>query len=96
MGILKDGMNIKCRTQDEFDIFFEIAKKEGYKWRGHDNMEPMFDFRYPMTFQLGSEAPRRVMYATNVNYESRYLTNVEADQLFHNLIISKRAKYGIS
>jgi hypothetical protein len=97
MGILKDGMNIKCRTSEEYDLFFEIAKKEGYTWRGGDaSMMQLAPFSKPMAFQLGSRVPKRVMYASNVNYKESGLTDVEASQLFHNLIISRRAKHGNS
>ena len=94
MGILRDGMNIKCRTQDEFDYFFEVANKEGYIWESDEVLEPYSHLHVPMSFQLGSQTPHRVMYSSNIEWDRRTLTNVEADKLFRNLLISRRAKHG--
>ena len=92
MGILRDGMSIQCRTKEERDIFFEVAAKEGYLWNGCGHLDPELA-RVKSSFQLGYINKHRVTHGT---LDSQYgtLVNIEASQLFRNLLISRRAKNG--
>lgn len=92
MAILQNGMSVQCRTSIERDLFYEVARREGWRWNGSDDMRPM-TLRVPTSFQLGYSHDGRVTHG----YADRVygtLKNVEASKLFHNLLISRRAKNG--
>ena len=92
MGILRDGMSIQCRTKEEYDIFFEVAAKEGYLWNGCGHLDPKIAI-VKSSFQLGYSNAHRVTHGT-LDRQYGTLVNIEASQLFRNLLISRRAKNG--
>lgn len=95
MAILKNGMSIQCRTQEEYDIFFEIGQKEGWTWPNGRHLRPQG--MVPVSFQLGygSHNKDHVTYGS-IGVQYGALQNIEASQLFRNLLISRRAKHGNS
>lgn len=93
--IIKDGMNIKIRTEEERDVFVEVANKEGHKWRGGHTVRAV-DIYVPSAISIGYRAddnyPKDIS-RDGVEFCGGRATNVvEASQLFRNQLISKRLK----
>lgn len=97
MAFLKNGISVQCRTQEEADVFFEVAQKEHWLWNGSDDMANRGQ-TVPISFQLGYHKKGRVTWGSVYNNYSTSIygefVNVEASQLFRNLLISRRAKHG--
>lgn len=93
MAILKNGMSIRCRTQEERDIFFEVSQKEGWTWNGTQTMEPLQYNYLPISFELGLRRKGKVTWG-DVDRNYNGFQNIEASQLFHNHLISRRLKHG--
>ena len=93
MKIIQNGMSIQCRTEDEYNMFFEVARREGYMWVGSHDIEPLHPFHSAQSFQIGYFNRNRV---THGSIDEKYgkLVNVEASQLFYNLLKSRRVKHG--
>lgn len=95
--ILKKGMSINCRTEEEREIFIEFANKEGHQWAGGGSLVSSYRGRNaPCSFQIEYKH-RRFPHSVSTSYvdwEGEKITQIEASELFRNEIISRRIKNG--
>lgn len=96
--VLKKGMSINCRTEEEEQVFREFADKEGHRWAGGG--ESLLEHRVchaPCSFQIeyGFRKFPHSISQSHVGFNDK-CTQVEASELFHNQLISRRIKNGIS
>lgn len=91
--IIQYGMNIKIRTEEECDVFIEVANKEGHKWRDGKQVRSV---DYPVAISVGYRNSDRYpndLSRDRVDYHGGLACNiVEASQLFRNQLISKKLK----
>ena len=96
--VLKKGMSINCRTEDEEQVFREFASNEGHMWSGGSSLLIDKSCHAPCSFQIEYDKyikyPNSITYA-NVGFNDN-VTQVEASELFRNQLISRRIKNGIS
>ena len=100
MALIQKGTSINCRTQEEVEVFGEIARAEGHKWLSGLALD-LEDYEAPISFQIGyfkdRQFPCDVSFTEDMNFTGEdelenTLTIVEASQLFRNHLISRRAK----
>ena len=91
--IIQDKMTINIRTDEELEVFCDVAEKEGYLSRGGSNVREAF-FRSPIAISVGYREgdvyPTSLSYQSIGNYVGLATNVVEASQLFRNHLISKR------
>lgn len=97
--VLKKGMSVNCRTEEEVQVFKEFAHKEGHRWAGGKKLESMYN-NAPQSFQIEYDY-RKFPNSVSKSYvdfdgEGITVTQVEASELFRNQLISRRIKNGIS
>lgn len=102
MEILKKGMAVNCRTQDEIDVFKEVAAAEGHYWSGGAPISKRFEYieydSVGISFLVGYDNhafPNDITWCNIefVSYLTEKPTQVEASVLFRNRLIARRAKY---
>ena len=95
--VLKKGMSINCRTEEEEQVFREFAHKEGHRWcGGGQSLLEHAVCHAPCSFQIEYGSDRRFPHSisrANVGFNDK-VTQVEAYELFHNQLISRRIKDG--
>ena len=93
--IIQSGMNIKIRTEEECDVFVEVATKEGHRWRG-GRLAHQLPLTVPQSISVGYN--KYDIYPNDLSHDridfcGGNATNVvEASDLFRNQLISKRLK----
>ena len=91
--IIQYGMTINIRTQEELEMFYDVAEKEGYKWRYGKELRRA-DICAPRAISVGYRSDDRYPMALShqpIAYPCGEATDiVEASQLFRNQLISKR------
>ena len=96
--VLKKGMSINCRTEDEECVFREFASNEGYMWSSGSSLLVNKVCCAPCSFQIEydiyTKYPNSITYA-DVGFND-HVTQVEASELFRNQLISRRIKNGVS
>ena len=98
--VLKKGMSIICRTEEEEQVFREFADKEGHRWVTGRSILTYKVCYAPCSFQIEYEAhnkfPDSISYGS-INFNDVRITKIiEASELFRNQLISRRIKNGIS
>ena len=96
--VLKKGMSVNCRTEDEEQVFREFADKEGHRWVSDESLLKCRICSAPCSFQIEYDAysifPKSITWS-EIDYDSRNIvTQIEASELFRNQLISRRIKYG--
>ena len=94
--IIQNRMSIYCRTEDELQVFLEVATKEGWKYcdgsalKSRQRSAPvrfnagLFGEIYPNAFTYGRvDSPR----------SDNGIIEVEASSLFRNQLIARRIKH---
>ena len=94
MALIKQGMCIQCRTEEELEVFIEVAKAEGHNSGVRRSLDG-YRGDYPKAFTVGLFAsyPRDILN-THIDQEFDDTTNIEASQLFRNQIIARRIRNG--
>lgn len=101
MALIQKGMSINCRTQEELEVFTEVANAEGHKWLNGSTFDGSVSRIVPVSFQIGyfqeNQYPNDISYADDMDFTGEdelenTLTIVEASQLFRNHLISRRKK----
>lgn len=88
--ILKDGLSVNIRTQEECNAFIEVGIKEGLIWYGGSKLN--YSNIVGNSIQIGMFNTRQITRC-HLNYTSKECPNlVEASELLHNHIISRRLK----
>ena len=96
--VLKKGMSVNCRTEEEEQVFREFATKEGHRWcGGGQSLLEHAVCHAPCSFQIeyGDRNFPDSISRANVGFNDN-VTQVEASELFRNQLISRRIKNGIS
>lgn len=97
--VLKKGMSIQCRTEEEEQVFREFAHKEGHRWAGGGySLLKEKNCQAPCSFQIEyahRKYPNSISHAS-IDYHLDNAINIEASELFRNQLISRRIKNGIS
>lgn len=97
--VLKKGMSINCRTEEEREVFLEFAHKEGHRWTGGDTVFEYKGTPAPCSIQIeydGRVFPKSMSHA-EVGWKGLRkdkIIQVEASELFRNQLISRRIKDG--
>ena len=98
MALIQPYMAVKCRTPEEVAIFEEIAHAEGHL-AYHKRIEPSGKEQrlYVTNYSNMFNYPDDVGYTDNPDYIDGYPGDckiiVEAKDLFHNQLISRRKKH---
>lgn len=91
--IIQDKMTINIRTQEELEVFYEVAEKEGYRWRQGKEIR-QGGLAAPYAVSVGyreSDTYPNALSCQSIGWSFGYATNVvEASKLFRNQLISKR------
>ena len=92
--IIKDKMAVICRTKEEQEVYVEIATKEG--WKSSSGQTIRANKALPMNYATGyfnESYPNAITNGSASQDFPSHLTIVEASDLFHNQLISRRRKY---
>lgn len=92
--IIKNKMAVICRTKEEQEVYVEIATREGWKSVGARALHT--NHTLPMNYATGYFDEKYPNAITNGSANQRFpedLTVVEASDLFHNQLISRRRKH---
>ena len=99
MALIQPYMAVKCRTPEEVAIFEEIARAEGHKDSSGYEIEKSGSRRrvYVTNYFDYHMSPNDVAHTEDVDYVDRHPGQckiiVEAKDLFHNQLISRRKKH---
>lgn len=100
MGLIKTGMSIQCRTEEEIAVFKEVATAEGHKFRGGNDLFSIHNDGRKKSFQIGFDDAQFPCDVTVGLIDKDYskwgidIVVVEASDLFRNYIIARRVKNG--
>lgn len=95
MGYLRPKLNVLCRTEEEEQIYREVATKEGFVWSGNKTLLERKHVSAPCAFQIDYFHDGYVTYTNTIDYKMpENFTTIEASVLFHNELISRRIKNG--
>lgn len=90
--IIKNGMSINIRTKEEWDVFVEVGTREGIVWNSGTPLAQYNPWHRDFSIQIGHDHSRRATH-DSIDYSNSKCPNlVEAADLFHNYLISRRAK----
>lgn len=92
--IINNNMAIICRTQEELEIYVEIATKEG--WKSCTGSALKANKSLPMNYATGyynEKYPNAITYGAVKQDFPAHLTVVEASSLFRNQLIARRIKH---
>lgn len=102
MSLIKQGMSINCRTEEEIDVFYKVAMAEGHRWGSGTALDKL-RHNVPISYQIGyfgkNTYPNDVTYCDDMNFIGEHerkntMIVVEAADLFRNQLISRRLKNG--
>ena len=92
--IIKNNMVVICRTQEEQEVYVEIATKEGWKYGIGTTLKA--EHKVPMNYTTGyfnEQYPNAITWGIIDDDFPPHLTVIEASSLFKNQIISRRRKH---
>lgn len=93
--VLKKGMSINCRTEEEKQIFLEFAHKEGHRWAMGTSLMERDIATAPCSFQIeyGWRKFPDSISKSHTDFHDK-CTPIEASVFFHNQLIARRIKNG--
>ena len=94
--IIKDKMSIYCRTEEELQVFLDVATKEGWKLCDGTSFS-MREYGTPIRFNAGvygEKYPAAFTYGKSLAQPvTPYAIIIEASDFFRNQLIARRVNH---